>query len=346
MHARLKRRDRPADCSGNLMRSPTVSLSPRDYTAFLADLRAAIASYQARPHLNETILIDEPLSRYTVSRLGGSADILVRFNQHEKADSHLIQAISLCRQHAIPYRIIGGGANILFSDVGFRGLIIVSAQKWLNMDVATGIVDVSAGYALITLARETMDAGLSGLEWAISVPGTVGGAIVNNAGAHGSDMAANLTHAVLYTTQMEAWPLEKLAYTYRESALKQATFEYFVFRGSFQLDPGHDPAVLRAKAEDFIAHRKRTQPPGASLGSMFKNPPGDYAGRLIEAAGLKGRQIGGVIISPVHGNFFVNTGGGTASDYLALIRVAQETVRDKFGITLELEVEFIGAQPI
>lgn len=134
---------------------------------------------------------------------------------------------------------------------------------------------------------------------------------------------------------------DDLAYRYRESALKHRQPPFAVLRAALRLTPGADPTALLATAEGYTAHRKRTQPPGASLGSMFKNPPGDYAGRLIEAAGLKGTQIGGVIISPLHGNFFVNTGGGTAADYLGLVRLAQESVRAQFGVDLELEVEVI-----
>ena len=131
-------------------------------------------------------------------------------------------------------------------------------------------------------------------------------------------------------------------YAYRHSKLKGQAGHYVVLSARLQLEPGHNPTELTKIAEGFVAHRKKTQPPGASLGSMFKNPPGDYAGRLIEAAGLKGSQIGGVQISPVHGNFFVNVGHGTAADYNALIELAQKSVLDKFGIALELEIERIG----
>jgi UDP-N-acetylmuramate dehydrogenase len=187
--------------------------------------------------------------------------------------------------------------------------------------------------------------GLKGMEWCVSVPGTLGGAVVNNAGAHGGDMDGNLNEISLLDLHSDAtltWERQRLAYGYRSSALKGQHGRYIVLSASLHLDPGHPPAELNAIADQFIEHRKRTQPPGASLGSMFKNPPGDFAGRLIEAAGLKGHQIGGVQVSPIHANFFVNHGTGTAADYAALIDLAQARVQAEFGIELELEVERIG----
>ncbi len=295
-----------------------------------------------QPHrLPFEILIDEPLHRYTVARLGGKADVVVQVNNY-----HVLgRPLELCLKHKLPYRIIGGGANILISDDGFRGVVIVNNAKGLILreEVVreSGMVMVASGHNLISLARETMELGLSGLEWAISVPGTVGGAVVNNAGAHGGDISTILVNVALEPEQ-RLWTKDQMNYRYRESALKHASFPFVVTMATFQLNPGHDPAQLRAKADEYAAHRKKTQPPGASLGSMFKNPAGDYAGRLIEAAGLKGHRIGGVTISPVHANFFVNIGGGTAHDYLELIQLAQREVLAKFGVALELEVEMIG----
>jgi UDP-N-acetylmuramate dehydrogenase len=186
---------------------------------------------------------------------------------------------------------------------------------------------------------------VGGLEWSVSVPGTVGGAVVNNAGAHGGDMAQLLLDCQLYDALEDAFPVwskAELHYAYRHSSLKGQHGRYVVLSARLQLEAGHDPGELQALAETFIQHRKRTQPPGASLGSMFKNPPGDYAGRLIEAAGLKGKQIGGVQISPIHANFFINLGNGTAADYAALIDLAQQIVLEKFGVHLELEIERVG----
>jgi UDP-N-acetylmuramate dehydrogenase len=283
----------------------------------------------------------EALARYTAARLGGPADGLVRVQQ----PVDLIWAAQWAQSQALPWIILGGGANVLISDRGFRGLVIINTAKQESLSAESGIIEAESGAALIVLARHGMAAGLKGLEWAVNVPGTLGGAVINNAGAHGGDMAHNLLEARVFDLEKNAeqtWAVEAFEYAYRHSKLKGQRGRYLVLSARLQLEKGHIPAALQAIAEGFIAQRKKTQPPGASLGSMFKNPPGDYAGRLIEAAGLKGQQRGGVQISPLHGNFFINVGGGSAADYDALITLTQRTVHEKFGIHLELEVEKVG----
>lgn len=288
------------------------------------------------------LLIHEPLSKYTAARLGGNADA-VAVVYHTDA---LIEVVKWAKTKPHPWIILGGGANVLVSDNGFHGLVIINHTKNVQMDADTGQVEADSGVNLTTLARRCMAQGLQGLEWAVSVPGTLGGAIVNNAGAHGGDMAHNLHSADLIdftvSDQLQTWHCEQFAYNYRYSLLKGKREQYLILKAILQLDPHHDPKALNDTADGYVAHRKRTQPPGASLGSMFKNPPDDYAGRLIEAAGLKGHRIGGVQISPIHANFFINVGNGTAGDYNALIEVAQSTVLAKFGVHLELEIERIG----
>jgi len=289
----------------------------------------------------EAIKRSESLARYTVARLGGPADAL--FVAHTITD--LADVVMLAHENQIPWIMLGGGTNVLISDAGYRGLVIINHAKTVMIE-DDGRVVAESGANLSTLARHCMARGLAGLEWAVNVPGTVGGATVNNAGAHGSDMAHSVCLVDLLSLEeqphTEQWPLERMSYAYRASALKGYRGRYVVLSTTLQLQPGHDPDELHARASEYIAHRKRTQPPGASLGSMFKNPPGDYAGRLIEAAGLKGTTVGGVQISPIHANFFVNVGGGTSRDYLALINLARDTVQEKFGVTLELEIELIG----
>ncbi len=298
-------------------------------------------SLKAIPDL--TLSEHEPIARYTAARLGGPADALAVVHSTKA----LIQAAQWAQQAHIAWVVIGGGANVLVSDTGFRGLVIVNHSKNSTIDAETGQVEADSGVTLTPLARRCMAQGLKGLEWAVSVPGTLGGAIVNNAGAHGGDMAHNLVQAMLldlmsHTLTPEVWPVEKLAYDYRHSALKGHRQRYLVLQGVLQLEPHHDPTELASTADGFVAHRKKTQPPGASLGSIFKNPPGDYAGRLIEASGLKGNQIGGVQVSPIHANFIVNLGNGTASDYFDLIQYVRHTVHEKTGVLLELEIERIG----
>lgn len=299
--------------------------------------------YQAlRERFGEALKTDEPLARYTVARLGGPADALLTVTSPDALQA----AVEIAEQNGIPWLVLGGGANVLFADAGFRGLVIINRAKDYHFEEG-GRVLVDSGMNFSTLARQCMRNGLAGLEWAVNVPGTVGGAIVNNAGAHGSDMAQTVCWAEILalegTPHVEMWAVGRMQYEYRTSALKGAHGAYVVLRATLQLDPGHDPQDLNVRADEFVAHRKRTQPPGASLGSIFKNPPGDYAGRLIEAAGLKGTRVGGVQISPVHANFFVNDDSGSASDYRALIDLAQRTVFDKFGVRLENEIEFLGA---
>ena len=294
-----------------------------------------------KDHFGDQFRAEDPLSRYTVARLGGPAEGVLRV----KSRDDLLWVARWVHAAKIPWFILGGGANVLASDAGFRGLVIINMARGSTINHETGLVEAESGVNLSTFARQCMAAGLTGLAWSVSVPGTVGGAVVNNAGAHDGDMAGIVIDAEildLTTDEISRWPAEQMEYDYRYSILKGTRGRYVVISARLQLEPGHDPSELNAKADSFVAHRKQTQPPGASLGSMFKNPPGDYAGRLIDAAGLKGHQIGGVQISPLHGNFFVNVGGGTAADYGALIELAQMTVFARFGVTLELEIERVG----
>ncbi len=291
------------------------------------------------------LLRDEPLARYTAARLGGPADALVV--AHTLPD--LLFAAHFAWQQGLLYRVLGGGANVLVADAGFRGLVIINRATGVAFG-AEGDVRAESGASLSTLARRCMKRGWAGLEWAVSVPGTVGGAAINNAGAHGGDMAASVREVVVHRPGGVArLGVADLAYGYRESALKGSPAPFLVTAVTLALTPGADPAALNAQAAEYVAHRKRTQPSGASLGSIFKNPPGDYAGRLIEAAGLKGTQRGSVEISPVHANFIVNTGTAwgaaaapSADDYYALIRLTQAEVEAQFGVRLEPEIELLG----
>jgi UDP-N-acetylmuramate dehydrogenase len=199
-----------------------------------------------------------------------------------------------------------------------------------------------AGVNFGALARHAAQRGLAGLEWAAGIPGTVGGAVVGNAGAHGSDMAGCLVVAeILHRQGQEHWPVERFAYGYRSSIIKRGAEEAIVLNATLRLERS-TPQAVQERMDTYVAHRRRTQPPGASMGSMFKNPPGDYAGRLIEAAGLKGARIGEAEISRLHANFFVNLGQAKAADISQLIRLARREVAEKFGVELELEIEMVG----
>lgn len=283
------------------------------------------------------------LARYTAARLGGPADFL--YVAKESTDE-LAAVVMAAWEQDVPVRILGGGANVLISDKGVRGLVVINDVSEVTFgDWHDGRnVAATGGMGLTVLARKCQSHGLSGLEWAASVPGTVGGAVVNNAGAHGGDIRANLCEAVILEAGhgIQIMSLDDLTYGYRTSALKaRADRRFLVLLAQFALKPD-DPEAILARMEHNVAYRKQTQPPGASLGSIFKNPPGDFAGRLIEVSGLKGYSIGGAQVSPIHGNFFINTGNATATDYYALIRHVQERVHKQTNIKLDMEVELVG----
>jgi len=279
------------------------------------------------------------LAPYTSARIGGPADYLITANS---ADD-LAEIMTLLWREHLPYFILGGGSNVLVSDKGVRGVTILNRAKAVRFENGDRPkVWVESGVVFSNLANRCASKGLSGLEWAATVPGTIGGAVYGNAGAFGGDMSGNLIWADLLTERgREKWPVEKMEYGYRTSVLKRGEVKAMVLSAELSLKNATKESVSATIAE-FGERRKSTQPPGASMGSMFKNPTGDYAGRLIEAAGLKGARIGNAEISPVHGNFFVNHGKTKASDIRALIELVQKTVLAKFGIALELEVELVG----
>ncbi|MFN8371965.1 MAG: UDP-N-acetylmuramate dehydrogenase [Anaerolineae bacterium] len=296
--------------------------------------------------LRERLLPNEPLARHTAARLGGPAEWLyVGKNMDE-----LVNVVNAAWEIGLPMRVLGGGANVLISDSGVRGLVVINDVSevqfgnWHDDDGCKRNVSASAGVGLTVLARKCAAHGLAGLEWAASVPGTVGGAIVNNAGAHGGDMAHVVCDVVLLDADKGPQLLsnKELEYSYRSSALKARKDRRFVVLMATLGLYADDPANINARMDEFVAYRKRTQPPGASLGSIFKNPPGDYAGRLIEACGLKGYPIGGAQVSPIHANFFINTGDATARDYYALVVYVRDVVFERTGIELETEIELIG----
>ncbi len=283
---------------------------------------------------------DIPLARFTTARIGGPADALVVVED--------VQALADVVQGAwadgIPVTLLGGGSNVLIADGGVRGLVVLNRARALRFET-DGRVWAASGVLLPTLARQCAERGWSGLEWAIGVPGTVGGAVVGNAGAHGGDIASCLecVELLLPGAGVATWSAEQLGLGYRTSRLKTwpATPRPVVLAARFALRP-EDPEAILERMAAFNAYRRHTQPGGASIGSMFRNPPGDYAGRLIEAAGLKGARRGGIVISTLHANFFINEGNGTAADVRALMAEVQRRVWERFGIFLEPEIEFVG----
>jgi UDP-N-acetylmuramate dehydrogenase len=279
------------------------------------------------------------LAAYTSARIGGLADALVTV----KSADELAETVTRLWGMRVPYVLLGGGSNVLVSDRGVRGVVVLNRAKDVRFETGDQPkVWAEAGAGFTSLANRAAEYGLAGLEWAATVPGTVGGAVYGNAGAFGGDVAGSLISAEILTENgREHWPVEKMKYGYRTSALKRSTLKFVILSAEMRLRHGVKEDV-RFKMSEFVFRRKSTQPPGASMGSMFKNPEGDFAGRLIEAAGLKGKRIGNAEISAVHGNFFVNQGDTKASDIRRLIELAQKTVMKKFGVALELEIEMIG----
>ncbi len=299
-------------------------------TILLADLRAVFGEQAQENAL---------LAPYTSARIGGPADVLVTARDADE----LAQAAQICWQHDAPLTLIGSGSNILVSDKGARGVVLLNKARAVEFrQGAEPVVWAESGAVFSNLARRAAAKEFTGLEWAVTIPGTVGGAVYGNAGAFGSDVAHDLLRAeILDRNGRSWWPVEKFEYGYRASALKRSHESVIILAAEFGLKNGIGE-MIQATIEQFTARRKATQPPGASMGSMFKNPPGDYAGRLIEAAGLKGARAGNVEISTIHANFFVNRGETKAEDVKKLIDLAKNAVKEKSGVQLELEVELIG----
>lgn len=279
------------------------------------------------------------LAPYTSARIGGPADIFISV----ETSAELARVVRFLWRNEIPFTLLGGGSNVLISDRGVRGVVVLNRSKGVKFHLGDQpSVKAESGVVFSNLANRCASKGLAGLEWAATVPGTIGGAVYGNAGAFGGDMAGSLIRADLLTENgEEVFTVEQMGYGYRTSALKRGQIKAVVLSAELALKNSSKEEVT-VKIQQFSAHRKATQPPGASMGSMFKNPPGDYAGRLIEAAGLKGARIGSAEISPVHGNFFINRHNTKADDIRALIELAQKTVKEKLGVELELEIELLG----
>jgi UDP-N-acetylmuramate dehydrogenase len=287
-----------------------------------------------------TAKFDEPLRRYTAWKIGGPADALL---EPSSADE-LIRALSKAREHGgIPVTVLGGGTNVLVLDGGIRGLTIRLARSLANVKTIDTSVVAEAGVLYPVLAKATAGRGLAGLEFGTGIPGTVGGAVYMNAGAYGGETRDFLDWADVYkpeTGAVERVSNADLGLSYRRSVLHDRP-GWVVLRAAYTLVPG-DPEELKARIKEFRAIRMNGSPNRPSCGSTFKRPEGDFPGRVIEAAGLKGTRVGQIEVSPVHANYFVNHGGGTANDALKLIEHVKETVLAKLGVELEMEVEVVG----
>lgn len=340
------------------------------------DMAKPISPGRLKEKFGKRFSSNAPLARYTSARIGGLADGLLMIHSLDE----LVEAVTYLWEADLPFIILGGGSNVLVSDAGVRGIVILNKARQVVFDEKSDppTVWAASGSNFGQVARQAAQRGLGGLEWAAGIPGTIGGAVLGNAGAHGGDVAGNLLVAEILHREVEdnrskngnppgilikreEWDNEQFKFSYRSSLIKEMHIERL--RSGDTEQPGWSeilqPSIVvlaalmglshskREKVEalmdENVAHRRKTQPAGASMGSMFKNPPGDYAGRLIEEAGLKGIRVGDAVISPLHGNFFINYGNATATDVWDLINLAQSIVANKFGINLELEIELVGA---
>lgn len=283
------------------------------------------------------ILQNEPLANHTTWKIGGPAQLFVNPVDLDG----LIKTLILTHEANIPLFVIGRGSNLLIGDKGIKGVVVKLSDGLSHLDINGEEVRVGGGYSLIKLATVISKKGLSGLEFAGGIPGSVGGAVYMNAGAHRSDISKILKRArVLYPNgEMKWYEKEEMDFSYRTSRLQRE--EGICVEAIFQLIEGDREAIV-SEMQKNKESRRQTQPWNyPSCGSVFRNPLPHYAGQLIEEAGLKGYRIGGAQVSEVHSNFIVNKGDATASDVLGLISYIKETVYQKFGVKMEAEVKLV-----
>jgi UDP-N-acetylmuramate dehydrogenase len=282
---------------------------------------------------------DEPLASRTSFGIGGPADFFVEIARPQAIE----ELIAGCAERGIPYLLLGAGTNLLIADAGIEGLVIRVVNREHQVDGRQ--VTAGAGLKMMRLARIAADAGLRGFEFAIGVPGTVGGAVYQNAGCWGKELREVLVEVEGFTpaTGIRTWKPADLHFGYRTSALREGALKGgLVVKATIQLERG-DGEEAKAMMARLTRERGETQPiKTKNCGSVFKNPPGDSAGRLVQAAGLKGAREGNAAVSTMHGNFIVNEGGATAADVKRLIERVQAEVRRRFNIELETEVEMVG----
>lgn len=292
-------------------------------------------------HFTDRLQQNVSLSNHTNAKVGGIAACFVV----ETNSDTLAHDAQWLWEHEIPFLVLGSGANVLVSSGLLEMVVLLNRTNKMELigDAQEPVIRAESGSILASVARFAAQNSLAGLEWAYTIPGTLGGAAYGNAGAFGGDMSKSLKMAHILHRQSGRTTLsvEEMAYSYRSSALKRNPGDAIILSADLFVQPG-DEAEIRSIMEANVSKRKTTQPGGASMGSTFKNPVGDHAGRLIEAAGFKGYRIGGVQVSPVHANFLINDGTATPEDYYHLITLIQGTVLEKSGVKLELEIELLG----
>ena len=287
---------------------------------------------------NDRVLKNEPMSRHTTFRIGGPADLFLLPNTVEE----IKKIREICIQEQESYFILGNGSNLLVSDSGFRGVIIQTYRNLAQIQVEEDCIRAQAGALLSGIAQAAKAASLTGFEFAAGIPGTLGGAVVMNAGAYGGEMKDVLKEATVLDSegQIRRISAGKLAMGYRTSVIKEAG--YMVLEAVISLKKG-DPDQIRETMKDLTQRRISKQPlEYPSAGSTFKRPEGYFAGKLIMDSGLRGYTHGGAQVSEKHCGFVINTGGATARDVCELMEHVQKTVYEKYNVKLEPEVKFLG----
>ena len=287
---------------------------------------------------SDNVKLQEPMSKHTTFRIGGPAD----FYLCPHSTKEVQQTVQICKEENLPYFILGNGSNLLVSDKGYRGVIIQLWKNFSDISVKDCCITAKAGALLSKVAAEALEEGLTGMEFASGIPGTIGGAVFMNAGAYGGEMKDIIKEVKVLDDQGEIRVLsnEEMKLGYRTSIVKEKG--YTVLSAVLQLKKG-DASVIRETMEDLKNRRTSKQPLDMpSAGSTFKRPEGYFAGKLIMDSGLRGFSVGGAQVSEKHCGFVVNKGGATAEDVTALIREVQRRVKEKFGVELETEVRFLG----
>lgn len=286
----------------------------------------------------EQILVEEPMAKHTTFRIGGSADYFVMPSNAGEVQ----KIVSLCKECFVSFYIIGNGSNLLVSDDGYRGVIIQIGRMMGSVEIESNIVKVQAGCLLSKAASEAYEHGLTGLEFAAGIPGTIGGAVAMNAGAYGGEMKDVILDAVILDQEGQIRTLtnEELELSYRKSVV--AREGYVVLEVRLALKPA-DQAEIKKTMDELKESRILKQPlQEKSAGSTFKRPEGHFAGKLIQDAGLKGFTIGNAQVSMKHSGFVINRGGATAKEVDQLMQEVSRIVEEKFGVKLEPEVKKIG----
>lgn len=287
---------------------------------------------------SDNVKLQEPMSKHTTFRIGGPAD----FYLCPHSTKEVQQTVQICKEENLPYFILGNGSNLLVSDKGYRGAIIQLWKNFSDISVKDCCITAKAGALLSKVAAEALEEGLTGMEFASGIPGTIGGAVFMNAGAYGGEMKDIIKEVKVLDDQGEIRVLsnEEMKLGYRTSIVKEKG--YTVLSAVLQLKKA-EVSVIRETMEDLKNRRTSKQPLDMpSAGSTFKRPEGYFAGKLIMDSGLRGFSVGGAQVSEKHCGFVVNKGGATAEDVTALIREVQRRVKEKFGVELETEVRFLG----